>query len=242
MVADKTNKGNKSVSVGLSGYADSDLHSGVAIGGMRLGQSFVFVAAQAMPQLSLEQIGQACDALAKGQDTYRSLLLLHRLRPIDIPLIWQATVSEQLQIRWERLWILSPFLNRLIRAPESQKLLLEQLRGDVPALHLLSKFAEQSNHAVRRIFARLQGPLVAFLCEQVIKWWGNDQSQFQQVAAILATLETDEEKLRAALLLGKGKAEQVESILNRLYIRYNNQHGGRLSSKILRDKLQSWRR
>ena len=221
-------------------YGPTDPRDTKATGGMRIGDSFVFVADGAMPRLELERVAQACDGLVQGRDTYSSLLYLSRAQIDDIPCLVQASQSTEVKVRWERLWVLSPFFSRLSRGQQGQEQLMAAFKDDLAGVHLLSKFAEQNNPAVRRLFGRLHERLLPYLLAQLVEQRA-DARRAMLLVAIIATMETQEEALLKGLSQ-VAKGEVVQQVLSMLYIRYRRAQSSRLSSSALKDRLQAWRR
>jgi hypothetical protein len=221
------------------GFGPTDLRASQATGGIRLGKQFVFVLDRAMPPLSAEHIGAACDNIIRGQEVYGSLVYLSRAQSADIPAVLEASQSYEIKIRWERLWVLSTTLARLARREEGQKVLVEGLCEDLAGLHLVSKFAEQNNPAVKRLFVRLHDTLLPVLLEKLREYLG-DPRRGALLCGIIAVVETQESALRAALPKSLS-AQQADELLGMLMVEPERGSKKRLSSNTLRDRLHSWR-
>jgi hypothetical protein len=221
-------------------FGPTDLRAAKATGGIRIGKSFVFVLDEAMPRLEAAHIAQACDNIVQGQESYPSLLYLSRARHEDVPALLEASQSYEIKVRWERLWVLSPFLARLARQEEGQQAILAGFGEDLAGVHLLSKFAEQNNPGVKRLFARLHDPLLALLLSR-LREYRTDPRRAALLAGIIATLETKEDVLRAAMGPEVDEATQND-LLGMLYVKYPSGYGSKLSSVVLKEKLQTWRR
>ena len=221
-------------------YAPTDPRDARATGGMRIGDSFIFVLDEAMPRLQPEIIGRACDNLVRGRETYASLLYLQRARNEDVVTLLGASQSAEVKVRWERLWVLSPFLARLARTSDGRRALMAAFNDDLSGIHLLSKFVEQNNHAVRRLFTRLHDAMLPFLLARLVQHQ-KDPRRAMLLVSIIATVEVKEDLLRAALP-AELKATERDELLGLLYVRLTRGHDNRLSSTVMRDKLQSWRR
>lgn len=220
-------------------FGPTDLRGATPLGGIRLGKSFVFLLGTAMPGLEASQIAQACDQIVKGQDTYKRLLYLSRARPEDLPAIFEASQSFEIRVRWERLWVLSSIFARLARHPDGQEALLKGFEEDLAGVHLLSKFVEQNNPAIKRLFSRLHDKLLRLLLKRLVEY-EKDPRRIGLLAGIIATFETQQDVIVEAM--PKGLSEMMrEKILAMLYTTPGG-NKSRLSASTLRDKLQGWRR
>ena len=221
------------------GFGPTDLRGAKATGGMKVGEKFTFVPDANMPRLTAEEIGKACDNVVQGREVWASLLYLGRASVEDLPALMEASQSYEIKVRWERLWILAPYMARLARRDEARAPLAQALQEDVAGLHLISKFAEQNNPAVRRLLARLRAPLLAALlqklCDNI-----REPRRCALLCSIVATLETGEEALRASLPKD-AKGEVKEQVMRLLYVAPARERSKRLSSATLREKLQMWR-
>lgn len=221
-------------------YGPTDPRESKGIGGAKFGKLPVFLLDDQMPRLTGEHIAQACDNVVRGQDTYASLLYLSRARIDDIPALFEASQSYEIKVRWERLWVLSPHFSRLARTDEGRERLLAGFGEDLAGVHLLSKFAEQNNHAVKRMFSRLHDPLLSLLVSRLIEY-RTDPRRASLLAGIIGVVETHEDKLQAAVP-ADADADAVSEAMSMLYVRYPSGYGNKLSSGVLRDRLQQWRR
>ena len=211
--------------------ADAD-----SILGVRLGRPTLFVAFENMPRLHTEQITNACDNIVHGEDTYSSLVYLGRCRTDDTEALFEATKSTEIRVRWERLWVLSTYFAKLARSPEARDRIINCMAEDLVAVHLLSKFVEQKNSAVTRLFSRLRQQLLKLILERLYEY-RNDAQRATLLAGILATIETDRRALEKALVEHLGK-QVVEELMALLIVRHRLP--GKLSSSLLREKLEQW--
>lgn len=219
-------------------FGPTDLRGSSATGGIRVGQKFPFVADDSMPALEAERIGKACDNIVRGHEAWASILYLSRAQVRDIPQILEASQSYEIKMRWERLWVLSPFLNRLARHDEAKEPLTKAFAEDVAGLHLLSKFAEQNNPSVTKLFARLKptlvGALLANLCEHAAQ-----PRKAALLCSILASLETNETALEQAMPKSATVAQR-KAAMELLYRKPDKKTPKTLSSSTLREKLEVW--
>lgn len=221
-------------------FGPTDLRGSKPTGGIRIGKTSVFVLDEAMPRLEAAQIGLACDNVVRAQESYASLVYLSRARAEDVTAIFEASQSYEIKVRWERLWVLCPFLARLARQTEAQAALVAALKEDLAGLHLVSKFAEQNNPSVKRLFSRLHDPMVVMLMER-LREYRTDPRRAALLSGIIAIVETNEEVLRKAI--GKDTAPAIaEEMMRLLYIKAGASTGSKLSSNTLKGKLEGWRR
>lgn len=221
-------------------FGPTDLRGSEAKGGIRLGDKFTFVPDDSMPPLDAERIGKACDNIVRGQESWASILYLSRAQVRDIAPLLEASQSYEIKVRWERLWVLSPFLNRLARHDEARVPLTEAFTEDVAGLHLLSKFAEQNNPSVTKLFARLKptllGALLAKLCGDV-----EQPRRAALLCSILASIETNEAALEQAMPKSASVA-QKKAAMQLLYHQPAKEKAKGLSAHVLREKLEVWRK
>jgi hypothetical protein len=216
-------------------FTPTDPRNVSAIGGVRLGEEFRFVADDQMPRLEIDHVITACDNIVRGTECYPSLLYLSRARAEDARTLFDATQSSDIRQRWERLWVLSPFFARLARSPEGQKELLDCIRDDLAAVHLLSKFIEQKNDSVKRLFKRTHDDLLKLLLEHLVENY-DDSRRLNLLTSIIAMVETDGDVLRKILESFADK-QVIDETLASLSIK--GRHSTRLSSNVLRRKLQN---
>lgn len=221
------------------GFGPTDLRGSKATGGMRVGEHFPFVASSAMGRLKAEEVGQACDNVVRGHKVWASLLYLGRAQADDVPTLLEASQSYEIKVRWERLWVLSPYLARLARTPEAQGPLADALQADVAGLHLVSKFAEQNNPSVKRLFARLHDRLLAALLEKLCASV-REPRRGALLCSILAAIETQGEVLQAALPKS-ADAHTRAHVMELVYVAPASDKARRLSSSTLRERLRTWR-
>lgn len=221
------------------GFGPTDLRGSKATGGIRLGQHFVFVLDEAMPPLQAEQISLACDNVIRGQEVYASLVYLSRAQAADVPAIMEASTSYEIKTRWERLWVLCAPLARLARREEGQQALVGCFKEDLAGLHLISKFAEQNNPGVKRLFSRLKPILLPMLLGKLAEHQ-DDARRGALLCGIIATLETQDDLIRAAMPK-EVAAQDVDALMAMLYtVSVPGRHKN-LSSGVLKERLQAWR-
>ena len=221
------------------GFGPTDLRGSQATGGLRLGKHFIFVLDEAMPRLNAEHIAQACDNVVRGQEVYASLVYLSRAQSADVAAVLEASQSYEIKTRWERLWVLSATLARQARREDGQAALIEGFAEDLAGLHLISKFAEQKNPAVKRLFNRLHDTMLSMLLAKLVDHQ-DDPRRGALLCGIIATVETHEDTLRAALP-AKLAPDVAESLIGMLYHVPGGASRRRLSSGVLRDRLHNWR-
>lgn len=217
-------------------FSPTDPRSAVPIGGIRLGQDFKFVLSDEMPRLSVPAVIKASENIVRGSECYTSLLYLSRARVEDTKTVFMATQSPDIRQRWERLWVLSPFFSRLARHPEAQTILLECMKDDLAAVHLLSKFAEQKNNSVKRLFERLHDGLLDILLEHLVQYQ-HDFRRTSLLSSIISVIEKNPSVLRA-ILSKHAKADVIDELLLLLHTKAG-QGMSRLSAQVLRHKLQN---
>lgn len=222
-------------------YADADPRGGRPIGGMRVGREpTVWVGEDEIPALTAEAVAAACDSVVAGQRVWPALVTLARARIGDMKALLAASVSEEVRVRWERLWVISPFLARLSRSDEATEPLVALLCEDLGAVHLMSKFAEQNNASVKRIFARLHDPLLTRLLAR-LHAEGDDPRRSGLISSIIATMEVRESALRP-LLPPKLSELARSSLLDMLYLRPPTAPRKTLRSGAIRERLDRLRR
>jgi hypothetical protein len=221
-------------------YGPTDPRNNRPVGGMRMGTDVPFVLDEAIPPLEPDRIGSACDNIVRGSQVYSSLLYLGRARFTDVPALLAASQSSEIRVRWERLWVLTPFLSRLSRLDAGREALLGGLMEDLPGVHLLCKFAEQNNPALTKMFKRLHDPLLRFLLRSMAEE-RDDPRQGSLIAGIVAVLEQKEKVIRR-LLPEDLDPQSTQEVLDMLYTKPSVDYGSRLSPALLRDKLEGWRR
>lgn len=221
------------------GFGPTDLRAARATGGIRLGKTFIFVLDEAMPPLEAEHISQACDNIIRGQEVYASLVYLSRAQPSDVPAVVEASTSYEIKTRWERLWVMCATLARLARRPEGQEALVASFKEDLAGLHLVSKFADQNNPAVKRLFSRLKPLMLPMLLEKLVEHQ-NDPRRGALLCGIVAHLETQEALLRAAMPKGLGE-DRVAELTAMLYTVAVKKSARTLSSGVLKERLHAWR-
>lgn len=221
-------------------FGPTDLRGSKPTGGIRIGKTFVFVLDEAMPRLEAAHIGLACDNVVRGQESYASLVYLSRAKTEDVAAIFEASQSYEIKVRWERLWVLSPFIARLARQADAQEAIVAAFKDDLAGVHLLSKFAEQNNPAVKRLFSRLHDPMLSMLMGRLCEY-RTDPRRAALLSGIIATIDTNEEVLRKAL--GKDVTQAIaDEVLGMLYLKAGASGGSKLSSNTLKGKLEGWRR
>jgi hypothetical protein len=221
-------------------FGPTDLRASKPTGGIRIGKTFVFVLDEAMPRLAASHIGLACDNIVRGQESYASLVYLSRAKMEDLDALFEASQSYEIKVRWERLWVLSPHLARLARQKEAQESIIAAFKEDLAGLHLISKFAEQNNPAVKRLFARLHDAMLVMLMDRLHAFL-EDGRRAALLSGIIATVETQESVLREAIDKSVDAAK-AETMLGMLYLKPGSGQSGKLSANTLKGKLEGWRR
>ena len=222
-------------------YAAHDPRETHPIGGMRVGQEpVVWTTEDALPALAAEQVASACDDIVAGQGVYPALVYLGRARVGDLSALLAATASEEVRVRWERLWVISPFLARLARADEAVAPLVDLLADDLGAVHLMSKFAEQNNPAVKKLFARLHDPLLKTLLVQ-LRQDSDDPRRTALIGGIIAAVESREDIITGLLPAGLSELART-NMLDLLYLRPAPPPRKRLRSQAIRERLDRLRR
>ena len=210
--------------------------SAPASGGMKLGANFRFVSEEDMPSLDAASIAKACDDLAAGTNCYPGLLYLSRARMKDIPTIFEASRSPDVQVRWQRLWILCPILGRLSRVDESRTNVIEEVTADLPALHMFAKFDPKNNPGPKRFFERVQDELTNKLLHVIIEHRA-DEPRRNLLVGILAVVETSRFVLEQKLVDQHGTA-LAQEILRLLVTEDTSNDPKQLSPEELRQKLE----
>lgn len=221
------------------GFGPTDLRGSQATGGIRLGKTFIFVLDEAMPRLDAEHIGLACDNVVRGQEVYASLVYLSRAQSVDVPAVLEASQSYEIKVRWERLWVLSSTLARLARRDDGKDALTAGFREDIAGLHLVSKFAEQKNPAIKRLFSRLKPQMLPMLLSKLVEH-RDDPRRMALLCGIIATVETSPEALRAAFPKHVS-ATDADAYLGMLHVVPTSGGGRRLQAGVLKERLQTWR-
>lgn len=220
-------------------FGPTDLRASKPTGGIRIGKKFALVEEEGMPRLEATRIAESCDNIIRAHRSYASLLYLSRARSEDVPALLEASQSYEIKVRWERLWVLSPYLSRMARHEAGRAALLDGFKEDLAGVHLLSKFAEQNNPSVKKLFQRLHDPILAMLLTR-LQEYRTDPRRAALLSGIIAVVETKEDVLRAAM--GDADEATVADILSLLYVKYPSGQGSKLSASVLREKLRGWRR
>jgi|TARA_B100001964_G_scaffold181131_1_gene200271 hypothetical protein len=205
--------------------------------GMKLGQSFRFVSDEDMPSLDAQSVAQACDELVQGVNCYSSLLYLSRARLKDIPSLFEASRSNDVQVRWQRLWVLCPILARLARAADGRTDVIEHVATDLPALHMFAKFDPKNNPGPKRFFERLQNDLTNKLLDVIVEH-RNDEARRQLLSGILSVVETSKFILEQKLV-ERHNPSIAQDILRILVTEDTSSETKRLSTEDLRHKLET---
>lgn len=199
--------------------------------GVGHGHSTLFKKANDLPRLKQALVEQACAQIKEGNAAYRSVLYLCFARVHDIDTLFLASQSEDVEVRWHRLWVLAPFLTKLSRSQAGREVIERHLRDDLQALSLLSKFEEQRHPSVRRLFSRMHDPLLAIvldaLCSSPV-----GERRFVVLAKILASIETERSVLKNALQTRVG---DPEAVLVHLHVKAHASQ--KVDTEALRKKL-----
>ena len=223
-------------------FHPTDLRAQPAVGGVAIGRCDyeMLLSDEQMPGVTVDHIAQSSDNVVRGRDAYHSLLYLSRIRPHESSVLWQASQSFEIKVRWERLWVLSPYLAKIARYEEGRLGLVDAMKEDLAGVHLLSKFMDQNNPSVKRMFKRLHDPLLTLLMSRLIQY-RSDSRRSNLISGIVATFETDSEVLRTTLSACTKIQQEVEDMLALLVVRHRGSRH-RLSSGVLRDKLARFKR
>ena len=205
--------------------------------GMKLGRNFRFVAEEDMPSLEADGIAEACDELVQGINCYPSLLYLSRARLKDIPSIFEASRSSDVQVRWQRLWVLCPILARLARAADGRNHVIDEVTADLPALHMFAKFDPKNNPGPRRFFDRLQGDLTDKLLDVIVEH-RQDEARRTLLVGILAVVETSQFVLEQKLT-ERHSASMCQDVMRLLVTEDTSGDPKRLSAEDLRHRLET---
>ena len=208
--------------------------------GMKIGQSFKFVHKDDMPGLEAHRISQACDNLINATDSYKSLLYLSRAKASDVAAIFEASRSDDVQKRWQRLWVLCPILARLARLDEGKEGIVSDFGKDLAALHMFARFDPAKNVAPKNFFERLKGDLLKELLG-VMASFLDDDARSQLVAGIIAVVETSGPVLEAQLVEEHG-VEVASAVMEKLLITQGAQGRHKvLSPQDIRLRLEQLR-
>lgn len=221
-------------------YSATDPRETKAVGGVRVGVTARVIDDSDMPRLEATMVGQACDNIVRGEGTYASLLYLGRSRVEDLPALFEASQSPEIKVRWERLWVLSPFLCRLSRTEDGRAIILNAFTEDLGGVHLLSKFCEQNNPSVKRLFGRLHDAFLPVLLSRLHEF-SQDPRRASLLSGIIGTVETSESVLRRAMPENLDEPS-VQEVLSMLYVRHGVGTHKKLSATLLRERLHQWRR
>ena len=208
--------------------------------GMKIGQSFKFVHKDDMPGLEAHRIAQACDNLANATDTYKSLLYLSRAKVTDVAAIFEASRSDDVQKRWQRLWVLCPILARLARIDEGKEGIVSDFGKDLAALHMFARFDPSKNVAPKKFFERMKSNLLEELLSVMVSFI-NDEARSNLVAGIIAVVETSGPALEARLV-GEHGAEKAKKVMESLLITEASESRQKvLSPQDIRQRLEQLR-
>src|SRR4051794_3513373 len=100
---------------------DGKIERPKAAGGVSTkGQPGLFKRADELPRLTAENITKACDQVTGRDNAYRALLYLTHARLHDLPALFEASRASDVAVRWQRLWILCPFITKMSRSQEGR--------------------------------------------------------------------------------------------------------------------------
>ena len=208
--------------------------------GMKIGQSFKFVHKDDMPGLEAHRISQACDNLANATDTYKSLLYLSRAKASDVAAIFEASRSDDVQKRWQRLWVLCPILARLARVDAGKVGIVSDFGKDLAALHMFARFDPSKNIAPKKFFERMKSDLLTELLSVMVSFI-SDEARSNLVAGIITVVETSGPALEARLVEEYG-AEKAAKVMANLLITESTQARQKvLSPQDIRQRLEQLR-
>jgi len=200
----------------------------VAAGASR-GKPSLFAKEADLPRLKPELVLQAVDQVAAGKGAYRGVLYLSFARIADVPALFEASKSTDVETRWKRLWVLSPFLTKISRTQQGRAMLASHLRGDLAALNLLGKFEAKRHASVRRMFSRMHDELLAILLDALVQARA-DQRRVAIFASLVALVETDGTVLEREL-----KTRNASELIAKLTVKVVEKKA--LVTSSIRDKL-----
>ena len=183
--------------------------------------------------LEAGRVREACERLIAAKQTYRSLLYLNRARLEDVPALFAASHSADLEERWKRLWVLAPFLSRVARHRLGARAIADELRRDLSALQLFVKLVDADNLSADRLLERAHDEILPLVLERVLAL-RSDPRRLPTAVTLLAAIERREPMLREAL-----SAQLDEAALATLWpsLVLDREEDKQLSATGLRDKL-----
>jgi hypothetical protein len=179
--------------------------------------------------LKPELVLQAVEQVAAGEGSYRGVLYLSFARIADVPALFEASRAQDVETRWKRLWVLSPFLTKISRTQQGRTVLASHLRADLPALNLLGKFEQKRHASVRRLFSRMHDELLGILLDALVATKGEPR-RVAIFAALIALVDTD-----GAVLARELKTRSAEALLANLTVKVIEKKS--LVTSSIRDKL-----
>jgi hypothetical protein len=183
-----------------------------------------------LPRLKTELVVQATDQVAAGRGAYRGVLYLSFARIVDVPTLFEASRAADIETRWKRLWVLSPFLTKISRTQQGRTALALALRTDLPALNLLGKFEQKRHASVRRLFSRMHDDLLGILLDALVAV-KTDARRVGIFVGLVALVETD-----GAVLARELKARSAEELLAHMTVK-EAEHKKSIQTSSIRDKL-----
>jgi len=138
------------------------------------------------------------ERLLTGVRAYQAALALRRLGDSDISTLFEATRGDDLQRRWQLLWVLCPTLSRLARTLIGRRRIAQEFDKDTAALQLVLRFADADSTIVDRFFMRMHDDLVDLLMLRFVRL-ASDPTRAPVVAQLIATLEFHETPLRESV-------------------------------------------
>ena len=161
------------------------------------------------------------------------MLTLNQASVEDVPVLLQASKGSDLDERWKRLWVLTPFLARLARSLHGAHALALELKGDMAALQLMLKFIESDHAPAERLILRAHDELLPLVLDKLVSF-RDDARRAPLAIALVAAVERRASVLRPALL-ERLPAAEAEALMARL--RADGDDDKQLSAAELRDKL-----
>lgn len=191
----------------------------------------IFAKEAELPRLKTPLVIQAVDQVSDGKGAYRGILYLSFARIADVETLFEASRDSNVETRWKRLWVLSPFLTKISRTAQGRAALAAQLKTDLPALNLLGKFEQKRHASVRRLFSRMHDELLGILLDALIKVQ-TDPRRVAIFASLLALVETDGAVLTREI---EARKANVDALLGHLTVKVVEKKA--LQTSSIRDKL-----
>lgn len=148
--------------------------------------------------IDAEAISGLAERLLAGSRAYQAALSLRRLGEGDVPALFKATQSTDLERRWRLLWVLCPTLSRVARTMMGRRRIAQEFDKDTTALQLVLRFVNSDSTIVDRFLMRMHDDLVDLLLLRFVRF-ADDSARAPAVAGLIATLEIHEIPLRESI-------------------------------------------